>query len=92
MTLYFFDFRHEGRITEDIEGTECETDQQARDEAVQALAEIAAEHLPRSGEKSDLAFIVRRADGRPVVDAVIVFEVQWRNRDSGQHAEPRHEG
>jgi hypothetical protein len=40
MTLYFLDLRNDGRITEDLEGTECESDQQARAEA---------EAAPRNG-------------------------------------------
>jgi hypothetical protein len=82
MTLYFFDFRNGDLITTDTEGTECEDDQSARDEAVQALAELARDHLPRSGERADIAFIVRRADGRPMAAAQVAFEVRWHGSDA----------
>jgi hypothetical protein len=83
MTLYFFDFRNGDLITTDTEGTEFEDDQSARDEAVEALAELARDHLPRSGERADIAFIVRRADGRPMAAAQVAFEVRWHRHDGG---------
>jgi CRP-like cAMP-binding protein len=75
--IYYFDFRDGDVVTDDTEGTECEDDQSAKDEAVQALAELARDRLPRSGKRADIAFIVRRADGREMGAAQLTFEVRW---------------
>jgi hypothetical protein len=77
MTLYYFDFRDGDVVTADTEGTECDDDQSARDEAVEALAELARDRLPRGGERAAIAFIVRRADGRLMADARLGIEVVW---------------
>jgi hypothetical protein len=81
MALYYFDFRDGDVVTEDTEGTECADNQSARDEAVAALAELARDRLPRSGERADIAFIVRRADGGTMAAAQVAFEVLWHNPD-----------
>jgi hypothetical protein len=79
MMLYYFDFRDGDVVTEDTEGTECADNQSARNEAVAALAELARDRLPRSGDRADIAFIVRRADGGPIAAAQVAFEVLWDN-------------
>jgi hypothetical protein len=75
MTRYFFDFFNGGAESRDSEGTEFDSDDAARDEAVMALVEMAREVLPGSSSR-ELAFEVRDEDGRRTVRVSIVFDLQ----------------
>ena len=76
MSLYFFDFRQDGAIIPDVVGTECADDDAAREEAVAALGEMAADLLVAYIPRTEIAYVVRRADGAHMADAEIIFQVR----------------
>jgi uncharacterized protein DUF6894 len=76
MALYFFDYRQDGKFIPDPVGTECANDDAAREEAVAALAEMAADLLVKYIPGTQIAYLVRRADGAHMAEAEIVFELR----------------
>jgi len=76
MPLYFFDYRQDGVVTRDPIGTECDDDDGAREEAVAALGEMAAELLVKCIPGTQIAYVIRRADGAYMAEAEIIFELR----------------
>ncbi len=72
MPRYFFDTRDGGHFIDDI-GTECADLEVARDEAKNALPEIARFAIPADGDKQAYAVLVRDEGGKIVYTATLTF-------------------
>ena len=73
MPLFFFDFTQNDALQEDTVGQELADEKVAKREAVKALAEIAAEEIPRDG-RLVLAVIVHDEDREVRFSARLTFE------------------
>jgi hypothetical protein len=76
MPLYFFDYRQDGVVAPDLVGTECDDDDCAREEAVVALGEMAADLLVKYIPGTQMAYVIRRQDGAYMAEAEIIFELR----------------
>ena len=75
MPRYFFDSRDgDARVPDDI-GVALPSIEPARDQAAQALAELAKDVLSGSVHR-ELATEIRNEAGEPLLRATLVFEVQ----------------
>ena len=72
---YFFDVHNGNELTRDEVGMELEGINQARDEAAEALAEMAS-GASRDPNPRDFAIEVRDELGQPILKAAISFAVQ----------------
>ena len=72
---YFFDVHNGNELTRDEVGMELEGINQARDEAAEALAEMAS-GASRDPNPRDFAIEVRDELGQPILKAEISFAVQ----------------
>ena len=75
MPRYFFDMRDNDALTRDDEGLEYSDIQAVKAEATRALAEMARDIVPAT-DRRELAIEVRDQSSRPVLRAVLTFEVQ----------------
>jgi len=66
---YFFDIAEGDRIFADDEGTELEDIEDARDEALETLGQIARHKLP-DGKRRDFVTTVRQGDRREFIITV----------------------
>jgi hypothetical protein len=72
---YYFDFREDGGMVPDEEGTEIDGLGAARDEAARTLAEMARSVLPGSTCRR-LTIEVRGESGGPLLRTTLAFEVE----------------
>ena len=72
---YFFDVHNGNELTRDEVGMELEGINQARDEAAEALAEVAS-GASRDPNPRDFSIEVRDELGQPILKAEISFAVQ----------------
>ena len=72
--VYHFDYRHNGALIRDDEGTALVNLDQARKEAVRALVEFAKDEV-QAWEASQLAIEVR-ASGQLVLQVVLTVEIK----------------
>jgi predicted transcriptional regulator YheO len=75
MPLYFFDSDDGTNRFSDHEGTDLTDDAVARDEATQAMAELAKDHLPGSGPQKNITMWVRDSTGKTVMVLTLNFSV-----------------
>ena len=81
MPRYFFDTDDGTTRRDDDEGTELVDDQAARDEAVQAMAEMASEYLPRTSEpQKNITMWVRNEAGDTILQLALSFSVHQPGR------------
>lgn len=73
MPMFYFDFVHNGETNRDAVGQDLADEHVAQREAVRALAEIAAEEIPRDG-KLVLAVTVADAGRRATFRALLTFD------------------
>lgn len=73
MPKYYFDFIENGELSKDLEGQTLGSDYEAHRQAVQAIAEVAAEEIPRDG-KLDLCVVVADEDHRILFRTKVSFE------------------
>jgi hypothetical protein len=78
MARYFFDLRDNDRLLPDAEGTVLDSLDAARRWAVWALSEYIKDIVPDESHRS-IAIEVRDKDSRPLMKAVMVFEVEISN-------------
>jgi hypothetical protein len=78
MARYFFDLRDNDRLLPDVEGTVLDSLDAARRWAVWALSEYIKDIVPDESHRS-IAIEVRDKDSRPLMKAVMVFEVEISN-------------
>ena len=79
MPRYFFDI-NDGRNERDEEGFECADLQAAVRHAKQALPEIAADEVPRDGERQALTVLITDESGQAVYLAALTFTGAWLAR------------
>jgi hypothetical protein len=72
---YYFDIADGDRRTVDDEGTELEDDEDARDEALETLGEIAKDKLPDGDDRRDFVITVREGQ-REVLTATLALRVE----------------
>jgi hypothetical protein len=72
--VYHFDYRHNGALIRDDEGTALVSLDQARKEAVRALVEFAKDEV-QAWETSQLAIEVRES-GQLVLQVVLTVEIK----------------
>lgn len=76
MPLYFFDI-HDGRNERDEDGFECADIQAAVLHAKQALPEIAADEVPKDGERQAITVLVRDENRHAVYLAAMTYTGMW---------------
>jgi hypothetical protein len=72
---YFFDIHNGNELTRDESGIVLDGINEARDEAAEALSELAS-GAPREANPRDFAIEVRDENGEPVLKAAVSFAVQ----------------
>jgi len=73
MPQFYFDFASNDDVSVDTIGQELENEEMAHKEAVKALAEIAAEEIPRDGELV-LTVTVTDAERQTLFTAQMTFQ------------------
>lgn len=72
MPLYFFDIYNDGNLASDEFGLELDGFDEARDQAISILPDIARDELP-DGEKHDFVCEVRAAEGQMIYRAMLMY-------------------
>lgn len=72
MPRYFFDI-NDGRNARDEEGVDCTDIHEAIRHAKSALPEIAAEEVPKDGERQAITVLVTDENGQAVYLAALTF-------------------
>lgn len=80
MPIYHFEISDNGRISRDMEGYELLGPQQARDEAVGVLPDLARDELP-DGDEHVFEATVRDATGRAIFRARLSLHCVWLDQD-----------
>lgn len=75
MPRYHFDVTDTGRLTRDEEGLELPNLQEARKEAVAALADMAKDELP-DGDHREFVVEVRHGRPEPILRATLSLNVE----------------
>lgn len=73
MALYFFDVHDDDTISQDDEGSELATFEEARREAKRLLPILAAEELPEDGERRVFMVLVRDSSGQALYTATLTY-------------------
>ncbi|TXN77384.1 hypothetical protein [Methylobacterium sp. WL8] len=76
MPRYFFDI-HDGFNRRDDVGTECADLQAAALEAKRLLPAIAADEIPKDGERQIITVLVTDEEGHAVYSAALAFVGTW---------------
>ncbi|XYD10526.1 hypothetical protein R1A27_08660 [Methylobacterium sp. NMS12] len=76
MPRYFFDI-NDGRNERDDVGFDCVDLQDAVRHAKRALPEIAADEVPRDGERQALTILITDEDGQAVYLGALAFTGTW---------------
>jgi hypothetical protein len=90
--LFYFNIRRGEAVHQDPDGTQLETPEQARNEAVQMLSDMAREEFPRDGDHQRIGVEVYDAFGRCVARAAISLDLDrmdspGRTQDAGAGAD-----
>ena len=75
MQRYFFNIHDGAESFVDDTGTELSDDKSARQEAIETLAQVARDELPRDGDRTDISVHVTDSDGKPLFAVRIDFHV-----------------
>ncbi|MAU99220.1 MAG: hypothetical protein CMP81_25620 [Fulvimarina sp.] len=75
MPNFFFDLRVGDRFIVDDKGTECETAEKAREEALHSMVEVASSYMVK-GRQSAIVTQVRRDDGTVIFQARLALEIE----------------
>jgi hypothetical protein len=79
MPRYFFDI-NDGRNERDETGFECADLQAAVLHAKRALPQIAADEVPKDGERQAITVLVTDTDGHAVYLAALTYTGTWLSR------------
>lgn len=79
MPRYFFDI-HDGGPHRDDTGTECDSLDEVRLQAIRTLPDVARDELPGDGDRRTFTVLVTDEDGRPVYSATLNFTGLWLKR------------
>lgn len=77
MERFFFDTNDSGSVARDDEGMDLADRDAARQQALNALPDIARDVLPRDGDRRDMIVDVRDASGRMVFTASLSLVARW---------------
>lgn len=75
MPRYFFDVTDTGAASQDEEGLELASLEEARKEALGALGDMAKDELP-DGDSREFTIHIREGDGPPLITASLVLRVE----------------
>ncbi|TRC98365.1 hypothetical protein FJV76_13800 [Mesorhizobium sp. WSM4303] len=89
MALYYFDVDDNGTFYPDDEGTDCDTFDRVKEEAIRALVEMIKDSLP-DGDRHKLVIKVRDDGGDLVLKASLNFEVEAEHRSYGGSSPDSH--
>ncbi len=81
MARYHFDVIDAGNLTRDHFGVDLVDDNEARDQAIALLPEMARTELP-DGDQHEFVAIARNKQGETVYEASLALNGKWR---PGQH-------
>ncbi len=76
MPRYFFDINDGERATIDAEGSELDSDEAARAEAIGVLPDLARDMLP-DGDRHTFIASVRDEAGRAIFRATLTLAAEW---------------
>ena len=76
MPKFFVDFQDEGTVHRDDEGSELADFEQARNEAIGMLPQIAKDELP-NGEHREFVATIRDHTGVAIYRATLTFHGEW---------------
>lgn len=76
MPRYFFDIIDAGRLTRDEFGDDLADDEEARDQAISLVADIAREGLP-DGDRHEFIARARNERGETVYEASLALDGNW---------------
>lgn len=76
MPRYYFDI-HDGRVARDEVGVECADLQAAVLTAKEALPSIAADEVPKDGERQAITVLVSDEEGHAVYLAALTYTGTW---------------
>ena len=82
MALYYFDVDDNGTVYSDDQGTECDTFDRVKEEAIRALVEMIKDSLP-DGDHHRLIIKVRDDGGALVLQVSLNFEVEAEHCSHG---------
>ncbi|TXN40688.1 hypothetical protein FV232_22140 [Methylobacterium sp. WL30] len=77
MKRYYFDIHDGVAFRRDAEGTQCETPEAARHEAICVLPEIANTKIPKAGDQQAFMVMVRDEQNTVVYTATLAFAGLW---------------
>ncbi|RUW61610.1 hypothetical protein [Mesorhizobium sp. M7A.F.Ca.US.008.03.1.1] len=89
MPLYYFDVDDNGTVYPDDEGSDCDTFDRVKEEAIRALVEMIQNSLP-DGDRHKLVIKVRDDRGGVVLQVSLNFEVQAEHRSHGGSSPDSH--
>jgi hypothetical protein len=79
MPRYFIDTSDGDFTVIDEDGQDLDSDQTARDAAIQALPEMSRARLP-DGDQRVFSVLLRDQDGQVIYSARLTFEGSWQDR------------
>ena len=77
MPRYYFDIINAGNLTRDQFGVDLATDDEARNEAISLLPDIARQDLP-DGDGHEVMARARKEQGEIVYEASLALHGKWR--------------
>ena len=89
MALYYFDVDDNGEVFADDHGTDCDTFDRVKEEAIRALVEMIKDSLP-DGDHHRLTIKVRNDGGCVVLQVSLNFEVEAEHRSRGSSSPDPH--
>jgi hypothetical protein len=89
MPLYYFDVDDNGTVYPDDQGTDCDTFDRVKEEAIRSLVEMISESLP-NGDHHRLSIKVRNDGGGVVLQVSLNFQVEAEHRSGGGSSPDSH--
>ena len=77
MARYFFDIHSRGQLARDGDGTECDSLEVVRAEAMQTLPDIARDVITIDGDRQAFTVLVRDENDATVYTATLTFAGAW---------------
>ena len=77
MARYFFDIHSQGQFARDCEGSECDSLEAVRAEAMQTLPEIARDVIFKEGDRQAFTVLVRDENDATIYTATLTFAGLW---------------
>lgn len=87
MPRYFFDIFDGDVLSPDDTGMDCESDLHARDQAIDALPDMAREELP-DGAQRTMWVKIRDGTGSPIFEASLELKSRWLREPTPSVHEP----